>query len=171
MLLQVLADKRSTILQRWLALILESYPPAVARFLRTERDRFANPVGSTIAHELETIYDGLRAEAAVDTLAPALEAIVKIRAVQDFSASQAVAFVLQLKQAVREALADELAAKRLPEGLLALESRIDSIAARAFDIYMQARERISELRANELRRRTELLLARLSRGEPSEDAS
>ena len=43
MLIELLADRRTSILKRWLGLILESYP--AAQFLLTEKDRFSIPSG------------------------------------------------------------------------------------------------------------------------------
>ncbi len=163
MLTELLAERRTSILKRWLGLIFESYAPQTARFLGAERDRFANPVGQTIAREIEVAYDGIRSTAEVESFSPALEAIVKIRAVQDFRASDAVAFIFQLKRAIREELAGELDGAGLAAPLRALDARIDAVAARCFDLYMSAREKIYEIKANELRKRTHFLLERATR--------
>ena len=164
MLTELLAERRTSILKRWLGLILGSYPAETARFLLSERDRFANPVGQTIAREIEAAFDGVRSADEIESFTPALEAIVKIRAVQDFGASQAVSFVFQLKRAIREELAPQIASGAVTDGILELESRIDAVAGRCFDLYMSAREKIYELRANELRRETYFLLERATRG-------
>jgi hypothetical protein len=74
--------------------------------------------------------------------------------VQDFTASQATAFVLKLKEILRDCLADELQdALRLKE-LLAFESRIDQLSLMAFDVYMECREKVYEIAANETRNQT-----------------
>ncbi len=46
----------------------------------------------------------------------------------------------------------------MAEELAALESRIDDMALLAFDLFMGCREKIYELRANEVRNRTVRLL-------------
>ena len=106
----------------------------------------------------------MRSDAAIDSFTPGLDAIVRIRAVQEFSASQAVSFIFLLKQAVREALAPELAGSALTDAILAFESRIDAVAGRCFDLYMGAREKY-QIRANEIRRQTHFLLERVARGD------
>jgi hypothetical protein len=163
MLTELLAERRTSILKRWLGLILESYP--AAQFLLSEKDRFANPVGQTIAREIEVVYDGVRSDAAIESYLPALEAIVRIRAVQDFSASRAVSFIFLLKQAIREAIATELAGGAMTEAILSLESRIDAVAGRCFDLHMDAREKIFEIRTTEMRRQTYFLLERAAGGD------
>jgi hypothetical protein len=83
--------------------------------------------------------------------ARALEGVVRIRAVQNFSASEAVGFVLLLKPALRA----ELPAG--PEIEADLDRRIDQIALAAFDLYARCREQIYEVRLREAGRRSEML--------------
>jgi hypothetical protein len=163
MLNEFLADRRAAILDRWLSLILDTYPSEVGRFLRKEKDRFANPVGQTIAREIEAIYDGILRGAEPDELAPALDGIVRIRAVQDFRPSQAVSFMFLLKRAVREDLEEVRRGEPLPPELFPLESRIDALAVRAFDIHSECREKMYEIRAKEIKNRTWVLLERMNR--------
>lgn len=66
-------------------------------------------------------------------IALALDAIIRIRAVQDLTPSQAVEFLFLLKPIMRE-LAPEQDQVRLAD-------RIDRLALMAFDKYMQCRRR------------------------------
>ena len=52
----LLSQKRAAILDRWLQLIIESYPADSSIFLKQEKDRFVNPVGYTISQEIASIY-------------------------------------------------------------------------------------------------------------------
>lgn len=158
----LLADHRSAITERWISLILETYPEDTAAFLHKEQDPFANPVGGTVRREAEAIFDVMVAGGESAALTPHLEQVVRVRAVQDFSASRAVGFVFLLKQAVRGALAR---VEVSPEELLRFEERIDGLALLAFDLYMQSREKMYEIRANEARRQTAFLLERVGRME------
>ena len=81
---------------------------------------------------------------------------VRIRAVQDLSASEAVGFVFLLKQAVRDVLPGK-------HGLSGLHDRIDRLTLEAFDRFVACREKIYELRMREVRNRT-LALERLMAG-------
>jgi hypothetical protein len=83
-----------------------------------------------------------------------LDPIIRIRAVQNFSPSQATAFILSLKKALRTNLTKELRDIRNLKGLFELESKIDQLSLMAFDIYMQCREKIYQLSANEMKNRT-----------------
>ena len=86
--------------------------------------------------------------------------IIRIRAIQNFSPSQAVAFVFFLKTVIRDALEGEIRQSGIKEELLIIETRIDQLALLAFDQYMACREKLYDLKANELRRQTHRLLQR-----------
>ena len=162
-LADLLSRKKTPILARCFNLVVETYPADTSSFLKREKDRFINPVGSTISQEMEAVYDELLQEMNSDKLADSLDNIIKIRSVQDFSPSQAVAFVFLLKQAIREELEDEIQEKRILDELLALESQIDKLALLAFDIYMQCREKIHEIRLNEVKAERERAFKLLER--------
>jgi hypothetical protein len=92
-------------------------------------------------------------------MGPALESIVRLRAVQDFTPSQAVGFVYLL----REIFQEELAGREPPD----VQKRIDEIALRAFDLFMKCREEIYEIKAREAQRKLYVLerLSQRARGE------
>jgi hypothetical protein len=155
---KLLSEKGPAILERWLKLILESYPADAQRFLKKQKDPFANPVRHTISKELENIYEELLKGVDHKGVSPFLDRIIRIRAVQDFSPSRAIAFVFLLKQVVREVLDKEIRQHHLSTDLLAFESQIDDLALVAFDVYMGCREKIYALSANEARNQVYRLL-------------
>ena len=156
-LLDVLQEKRGALEARWTELVFASYPQQSAPFLRQERDRFANPLGATIRNEIAALVEGLLAGAGAAALAAPLDAIIRVRAVQDFPPAEALRFVFQLKLAVAETLGDD--ADRVPAGeLLAFHARLDELALQAFGIYVGCRERVFQIRAREATARTYSLL-------------
>jgi len=156
----LLLKNRDAILERWFDLILDTYPPETSRFLRRQKDRFANPVGFSILQGIRAIFDELIEGFDPDRINPFLDNMIRVRAVQDFSPSRAVSFIFFLKEVVRESLKNEITEMRFSGELLEFESRIDNLALLAFEIYMKCREKLYELRANELRNRTFRLLER-----------
>ncbi len=44
-------DKGAALAERWLGLIMETYPDDASGFLKKEQDRFRNPVGYTIGNQ------------------------------------------------------------------------------------------------------------------------
>ena len=85
-------------------------------------------------------------------LRDAVRDILRIRAVQQMPPSVAVGFVFQLKDAVRSVLADDLRGHRLDDELARLDRDIDGAAMAAFDVYAEQRDRVVELRIDELKR-------------------
>jgi hypothetical protein len=164
-----LEPHRSEALDRWRSLVFDSYPEEAVRFFRREKDGFKNPVGQSINRATETILDGVLLERGVDGVPEALETIIRIRAVQDFSPAEAVGFVFLLKRAVREVLGGAFQGGVPASVQSELESRIDALALSAFEIYTRCREQIFEIRVREAQRRTAVLLERFNRGAPARE--
>ena len=157
-LLSHLSQKKAAILGRWLAMIFESYPPETAIFLRKEKNRFDNPAGYRISEGLEGLYGALLQEMERDQVLTCLDEIIRIRALQNFTPSQALAFIFLLKIVIREELAEEIRKENLAAEILDLESRIDGLALLGFDVYTKRREKIYEIKADEAKRRVSGLM-------------
>lgn len=154
---EALAARREKVLDRWFEAVLATYPSDTARFLASGADPFANPVGQTVRVGLGRLYDRFATDVPDSELASAIDGIVRIRAVQEFTPSAAVGFVYTLRRILREELAD---AALDPSGQAALENGVDRLALVAFDVYMQCREKIFEIRVREIKE-SQLLAARL----------
>jgi hypothetical protein len=151
---KMLTQKKSVITKKWFDLATQTYAPDTAEFLKTNKDPFANPVGGTILNGLEGLLDQLIHSMDPKTITSHLDPIIRIRAAQNFSPSQATAFILSLKKVLRKNLAKELRDGSMAAELVAFESKIDQLCLMAFDIYMQCREKIFQISANETRNRT-----------------
>jgi len=99
-----------------------------------------------------------------------LDEVVRIRAIQKFSPSQALAFIFLLKRAIRVewsgAASGSMAKDRISE-LEDLDTRIDRTALQAFDVYLGYRKRVYELRVNEVKRSVAGLIERVNSGKGS----
>ena len=155
---KLLSQNKAAIADKWLDLLIETYPPDAARLFKRKGDQFGNPVGSTIATGLREIVEGLASGAELSAFAAPLDGIVKIRSIQDFSASQAVAFVLMLKDVLRDELSRELREPAVAKQFVALERRIDELTLLAFDIYAQCRDRVAQIKVDEVKRRVAQLM-------------
>ena len=153
-----MTNKSSAILDRWFDAVIRTYPPETSEFLKNKKSQFRNPVGDAISKGIKGILEGLLAEDGLDETVPFLDKIIRVRAVQDFSPSRAIQFIFLLKRVIRETAGNEIREYGLFDELLALESEIDSLAAASFDIYMQCKEKLYEIRANELSRWTYKIL-------------
>jgi hypothetical protein len=154
-----LVEQKSAILKKWFNAVADTYPDSTAGFLKKQKAQFTNPVGYTLAEGLDGLYESLLQGMIPDTVSTFLDGIVRIRAVQEFTPSEAVAFIFHLKKIVRQELGSEFTQQqRIIEELAAFDSAIDDLALFSFDIYMKCREKIYELKANEARNMTFRLL-------------
>ena len=163
MLKELIEKKRKEILKRWFDLIVETYPSDAATLMKKDRDPFTNPVGSTILREIEILFSGLCEGCDPKKILGSLDSILKIRSVQDFSPSKAVEFVFLLKKAIGEVLKGDIEKEGAMEEWQTFQSRIDGMALQAFDIYVDCREKIYEIRAKQTRAEKEIAFKMMER--------
>lgn len=157
---ELLEARRTTLISRWVDETLATYSPDARRIFGSVRDRFRNPVGETIQTGLVSLYDGLVSGKPPADMREALDGVVRLRSVQDFSAADAVGFLFRLKKIIHEETRDAAANQH---ELHALFRAIDDLALQAFDLYMECREQVYHIRANEARARNMKLFERANR--------
>jgi hypothetical protein len=145
----LLEQKKAVIVKNWFDTTMKTYKEDTAQFFKKNRDPFANPVGNTTLRGLEVLFDELLKDMDREVITSFLDPVIRIRAVQDFSPSQAVGFIIALKEVIREIIKKELSENQIVNDLLHFESRIDELSLIAFNIYMECRERIFHIKANE----------------------
>ncbi len=150
-MLSIPSERKRAVAEEWLARTLQAYPSQSMQFLLHETDCFRNPVGQTIKDAIPRLVDELFGDMNSDRVRQALEGIVRIRAVQNFSAREAVGFVFLLKKILQA----ELPADRTI--YFELDSRIDEMVLAAFDLYVRCRQQIYDIQVSEAKRRVALL--------------
>jgi RsbT co-antagonist protein rsbRD N-terminal domain len=145
------AERKQAIAQAWLDLVLSTYPSQSMQFMLHETDCFRNPVGKTLKEGIPLLVDELFGGMDLARVHRVLEEIVRIRAVQNFSAREAVGFVFLVKRILHEKLSSATVVD------LELDDRVDEMALTAFDLYALCRGQISDIQVNEARRRVALL--------------
>lgn len=171
-----LVPRKKEAVQKWFDLLAHTYPLETVRLLKKETNQFANPVGHTFSVTISKIFDEFMGENDAETLRPLLDKIIRIRAVQEFSPSSALAFIFGLKSICRELLKTEIAGGGVSaDELLDFEERVDGLALFAFDVYMRCRQDLFDVRMTEVKNRTFRLLQRAQvvaelRPEKSEDS-
>lgn len=158
----LLEQNRGPILQRWFDLTIETYPLDAQNFFREQKDPFANPLGVRIQEGIKGIYEELLQDEDLNKARPFLEQIVKIQAIQDFPPSQAVAFIPLLKEVIRNQLKRDIQEKQLLGQLSSFEGRIDQLVLLAFDLYMDCRERVYQIKVKELKNGSSMILERMN---------
>ncbi len=148
-LAETLQEKKKQILTLWIDRTLDSY--SSSGFFKKSLDNIANPIGTNIRDGLSKIFDYLLEGADSENFVKPLDQVVRIRAIQDFSPSQAIVPFLELKWVIRQVLNDSNKTKHLVHDLTELDCEIDRLALAAFDKYVECREQLYRVRINELK--------------------
>ena len=141
-----LKQHRREIVKQWFDCFARNYPEDTHKFLVSQKDPFANPVGRNTLNALSAVFDELIAPAPdPKKLAETIDPIIRVRAVQTlFTASQAVSFVFELKTVVRRLVKPPIDT----EALYHFDCKVDQLALVAFETFTSCREKIYELKAN-----------------------
>jgi hypothetical protein len=159
-LVPLLTQKSPAILDQWREILLGYYPPETVVFLKREKDPFANPIAHQLTKGLKEIWAVLLEDQDSEPALAALDEVIRVLALQNTSPSRALAFLFSLKQVIREQLVAELQDQTLAPEVVDLESRIDGLALLGFDDYVQRREKLNEMKVDEVKARVSGLLRR-----------
>jgi hypothetical protein len=155
----VLEKSRKEIVGHWFDAVMAAYPPDGARFFKKTSDPFANPVGSTIHRCLNELFDQVRhAEMDGDAVQSALDGIVRIQSLQECKPSAAISFIFTIKPTISAKLERYSDDPEVRKYLGALDANIEELLKSAFDLYLQCRQKVFQLRANQARDRVSKLL-------------
>ncbi len=153
-LIKRLEKQQATIVKEWVECVNKTYPVQTAKFLQRVKDAFDNPIGHASSQSLEAVVKGLLEGQDAEWFMRALDSIIRVRAVQSFTSSEAVAFIFDLKKIVYRQLKHEQKSNQFWEEWLDFEAKIDELALIAFDKYMECREKIYQIKATEEKHRT-----------------
>ncbi len=154
-LAEALRNNRHNIVDKWVAYTLATYQSS--GFFQKEKDSFANPIGSTIRSSLKALYKLLITDGDPVPFREPLSAIMHLRSVQEFSPSQAVAPLNAVKHITREVLASDKETRDFVIELYDFEFAVDLAVLTAFDLYMECREKIYQIRIDEIRSGSHIL--------------
>ena len=157
---ELLVERKPAIIKGWMDSMLELYHKDTRTFLVKRKDQFANPIGHSLSTNLELLYELLLENKDLDAVKAesALDELIRVRSIQDFSSSDCVSFIFLLKDVVHQELENELKEASLIKEFLLLGSRIDRLMLLGFDIHMRYRERIYKIKADTVKRDVAYLL-------------
>lgn len=144
-----LEKEKSVIVKAWFNEVLGTYPSDATQFFKNQLDPFANPVGNITLKNLDAIFQEMLNGMNHESLEAFLDPIIRIRAVQDFTPSQATGFITLLKGIIRKKFDKDLNNVSAVKALLEFETKIDTLNLIAFNIYMKCRETVYRIQANE----------------------
>ncbi len=152
--LEIMRARRTEVVNRWAEAVFASYPLETKGFLRTKQDPFANPVAHMTREAANVLYDAMIGEETdPESVKKALDRFIKLRAVQKFNPGESMAVFYLMKPIIRELLLPEMKAAGQLDIYLETESRLDTLALLAFDMYVKARDAVAELRIKEIKNR------------------
>lgn len=150
--LKILREHKEEVVNSWVEAVFATYPLETTGFLRTRRDPFTNPVAHMTREAANVLFDAVAGEdVQAAAVRASLDRFVKLRAVQKFAPSQSLAVFYLMKPILREKVMPEMRLKGRLEDYLEAESRLDTLALLAFDIYADARETVAESRIREIK--------------------
>lgn len=151
--------QRDKLLPKWVDAFFSSYALDSVGLLRTQSDPFTNPVGEITRRSLAVLYSAVvGSDVEQKTVSSALEELVRVRAVQDMPPTSAVGALFLLKPILREYLLPQIQKATTPglaellQEYLDMESRLDSLALLAFDLYSANRETVFNIKVEEIKR-------------------
>jgi len=142
---QTLKKNKELFVKKWFQATIDTYPLQTAKVLGKDSNRFDNPVGAITHETIEDVFTLILEDFNQEMLEKTLDPVIRIRAVQAFSASQAVSFVFALKQIGEDIIDGNL--------IREFDKLVDKIALAAFNRFMKCREEIFLLKAFESKRR------------------
>lgn len=154
-------QEKEVLLQKWVDKYYAAYPLGSTGFIRTSTDRFKNPIGIITQTSLNTLYDAAIGEdIELNDVHKALSELVQLRAIQEMPPSRAVGPMAQLKTLFKEEVFDILVKDNKDPKILqeifaeffTVGARIDSLLLLSLDLYSADRERVFNLRVEEIHR-------------------
>ncbi|MFP5231400.1 MAG: RsbRD N-terminal domain-containing protein [Acidobacteriota bacterium] len=133
-----------SIVDAWFLKSIEIYPPAVRDTLIRTTDQFRNPLAFNLRQSLETLVHQVADRMNPEAVNKALDGIVRLRAVQECSPSEAVSFAARLDEVIREQQAETL----FPN----LKQHIGQLTECALQQYNSCKEEILQIRSRSQRR-------------------
>lgn len=149
---EILREKKKETVGKWVEAVFATYPLETSGFLRTKNDPFTNPVAHMTRQAANAIYDAIAGEEVdPDVTKASIERFIRLRAVQKAGPGPNMAVFYLMKPVLREILLPDMLANEQLDAYLEMESRLDTIALLAFEMYVSARETVAEARIREIK--------------------
>ena len=160
---KLLSDRKKEILKKWQQEIFQIYPADAIRFLTSETDQFNNPVGYSVREYSSSLFTEIMSENEIsaEKITPMLDEMIRIRAVQDYSPSDALKYLYDLKKVIAIEVKDTMEPdNNLYYELVTLYNKIDKVILIAFDIYSKCRDKLSEIKVQTAKNQVSGILRR-----------
>ncbi|MCF8024709.1 MAG: RsbRD N-terminal domain-containing protein [Desulfobacteraceae bacterium] len=158
---EIVRARKDKWVARWFDALMRTYPEESARFFKDTRDPFANPVGATLEKGIRDLFEVVTADTFDNEAAKtALEPMVRVRAIQEMSPSEALGFITEIKAIVKQDAAADSRKSTVAEKARCIVDNADKALLTAFDLYMDCKKRVYHLRARQARDSVRQLLVK-----------
>ncbi len=152
-------EKKFAVIRAWYDAALVVPAGVKTDFREKQRALVVEAMGYNLEEGMGGLFDALLQGVIPDNVSRFLDSMIRTRAASDFTASQAVAFILEIKKIVRKELGSEILADLDMGGeLSAWDSVVDDLILHAFNIYAQCREIVLAAKADDEKQETLRLL-------------
>ena len=154
--LELLFEKnKDWILEKWLDRRLSLFSNQKQSLIKSQMNQFQNPIRHEIHEGLKMILENFDQES--EKFNEAVEQICRVMAIQEIPASKAISFFYELKEIVnnrRKKNNHSLTSKEFSE----FNTNVEKMTLKAFDCYCSHREKIYQLKVDESKNKTFMLL-------------
>jgi hypothetical protein len=151
-----LRERRDAVLGRWIGMIRAEDGRATANLPARGTDPFHDPVGAALRRGTAAMLDSLLGDLEPEAAREAIDGIVRVRCVQELTPSRALGFVFLLRRLLRDVAGDAGDAGEWSS----LDARLDAISLQAFEVYVDCREKVSDIKVREAAAANAVLLRR-----------
>lgn len=146
-----LSENRDAILQKWILRSLKRDEKSKKFLSRLSFGEFTDPLGYTVKRELEVLFDAILGD--LEGTHAALDGILRIQAVQGIKPSEAISFIFDLRDIL---LNEYKMLKKADDSVMkewvVFEDKIHELNRQAFDVYMECREQLFNIKLDEYKR-------------------
>ncbi len=156
---EFLQTHQKALRDEWFKLALSAYPEMGRPFFEKVTGGFDNPVGQTIYDSLTALLAELLQDAPEEEVILAqVSNIMAIKAVQDVAPSKAASVFPAFKQVVMRAVYPKGKCQVETEELIDFFDALDTVTLYAFDVYLERRVQIYEMRLAQIKANNDILL-------------
>lgn len=158
--LEYLKNNKQSLLTEWFEWLINAYPEASKKYFRNTNQQFTNPVGYSLYHNLNLVFDCLiNRDFNTNKLQDALEEIIKIRLTQQSPSLKEI----NIFEFIWDKIISNLPPHLTKEEIVATIELLNSFNYIIFEIYSKIQIRIVEIQKDEIRNRYGKIIERLNK--------
>ncbi len=161
-IIEYLKMNESAVVEQWEKYIIDNYPKDSSKFLIGNKNQFDNPIGYTIRTEIPVIFKAILNNEFDDNFVNSLENFIRIRAIQNYSVEEANSFLKYVKVLIENYVKTNFNSEIFDE-YLELNGRLEKVLHKSFESYLKMKQKLMEIKLDEVKRKNQRMVDRLSK--------